>query len=79
MSVRSIAREREVDSAGVAASSLIPETLQAMSSDEEYVATAARLAARGQAALTREERRKRQRSLDASNAPSFQSVLAVST
>ena len=48
-----------------------------MASDEEFAATAARLSARGQAALTRDERRKRQRSLDAVGAPSFQSVLKV--
>lgn len=58
--------------------SLIPETLQDMQSDEEFQQTAARLAKLGQAAMTREEKHKRQRSLDSLGVPSFGAMLKVS-
>ncbi len=45
-----------------------------MAGDAEGAALAARLAAKGQAALTREERRARQRSLDALGVPPFLAV-----
>lgn len=61
--------------AGAAATSLIPQTLEEMEADVESAATRDLLKRRGQAALTREERRQRQRSLDAIDAPAFSSVL----
>lgn len=64
--------------AGASATSLIPQTLEEMESDVESAATRDLLKRRGQAALTREERRQRQRSLDAIDAPPFNSVLKVS-
>ncbi|GBF96882.1 Fe-S oxidoreductase [Raphidocelis subcapitata] len=56
--------------------SLVPETLETMESDDELQAALAALAAKGQAALTREERRARQRSLDGLGVPSFARVCA---
>lgn len=58
--------------------SLIPETLKELSDDREQQALVQRLQQEGQASLSREERRKRQRSLDSIGAPPFQSVLRVS-
>ncbi|EFJ49515.1 hypothetical protein VOLCADRAFT_89786 [Volvox carteri f. nagariensis] len=52
-------------------SSLVPTTLRDMEQDLELQRHLAALAAAGQQALTREERLKRQRSLDALGAPSF--------
>ena len=57
--------------------SLISETLQEMENDEDGRALAARLATKGQAALTREERRQRQRSLDTLGVPSFLAMARV--
>ena len=57
--------------------SLIPETLEEMSNDEEFKRTAEQLRQRGQAALTREEKMKRQRSLDNLGVPSFFKVAQV--
>jgi hypothetical protein len=57
--------------------SLIPETLRELSSDQELQEVAQRVQERGQKELSREERRKRQRSLDELGAPPFQSVLQV--
>ncbi|GIL44041.1 hypothetical protein Vafri_1610 [Volvox africanus] len=51
--------------------SLVPETLRDMEQDVELQRHLEILAAAGQQALTREERLKRQRSLDALGAPSF--------
>ncbi|GFR40117.1 hypothetical protein Agub_g671 [Astrephomene gubernaculifera] len=51
--------------------SLIPQTLREMEEDVELQEHLTTLAAAGQQALTREERLKRQRSLDALGAPSF--------
>eukprot|EP00803_Ostreobium_quekettii_P008976 evm.model.scf_437EXC.13 EVM.evm.TU.scf_437EXC.13 scf_437EXC:72061-74967(-) len=51
--------------------SLIPDTLEDMAQDAEFQRTAERLRREGQAALTREERMKRQRSLDNLGVPSF--------
>jgi len=48
-----------------------------MEGDAEGAALAARLATEGQAALTREERRQRQRSLDALGVPPFLAVARV--
>ncbi len=58
--------------------SLIPETLRELAEDREQQALVQRLQQEGQASLSREERRKRQRSLDSIGAPPFQSVLKVS-
>lgn len=57
--------------------SLVAETLEEMASDEDSRKLAQQLQARGQAALTREERRARQRSLDSLGCPSFPSLLQV--
>ncbi|GLC47384.1 hypothetical protein PLESTB_001360400 [Pleodorina starrii] len=51
--------------------SLVPDTLREMEQDTELQQHLAALAAAGQQALTRDERLKRQRSLDALGAPSF--------
>eukprot|EP00798_Chlamydomonas_sp_ICE-L_P030330 gene30330-35323_t len=51
--------------------SLIPQTLEDMEEDSEFQLHLAELKAKGQAALTREERVKRQRSLDTLGVPSF--------
>ncbi|KAG2448117.1 hypothetical protein HYH02_006702 [Chlamydomonas schloesseri] len=56
--------------------SLIPETLEDMEADAELKEHLAALEAAGQQALTREERLKRQRSLDALGAPSFYATCA---
>ncbi|KAK9866068.1 hypothetical protein WJX84_008165 [Apatococcus fuscideae] len=55
--------------------SLVAETLEEMATDEDSKKLAQQLQARGQAALTREERRARQRSLESLGAPAFQSLL----
>ena len=60
-----------------ARTSLIPETLAGLDQDPELLALHAAVAAGGQAALTREEQRRRQRSLDALGVPAFQEVLQV--
>lgn len=57
--------------------SLIPATLQGMKDDVELQEHLASLQARGQAALTREERKKRQRSLEALGVPNFMAVSQV--
>lgn len=57
--------------------SLIPETLEDMSTDADFQQTAARLQKLGQAAMTREEKQKRQRSLDKLGVPSFGSMVKV--
>lgn len=57
--------------------SLIPETLHELLQDSEQQTLNERLQVEGQAALSREERRKRQRSLDSIGAPSFQHILKV--
>ncbi len=57
--------------------SLIPETLEEMASDTEFQQTAARLQRLGQAAMTREEKQKRQRSLDKIGVPSFGAMVKV--
>lgn len=59
--------------------SLVPDTLEGMESDAELQATLAALAAKGQAALTREEKRARQRSLDNLGVPSFTRMCQVRT
>ncbi|KAA6425155.1 MAG: Fe-S oxidoreductase [Trebouxia sp. A1-2] len=61
----------QTDSTAAASTSLIPETLEEMESDTEFQQTAARLQRLGQAAMTREEKQKRQRSLDKIGVPSF--------
>ncbi|KAF8065759.1 hypothetical protein HT031_002819 [Scenedesmus sp. PABB004] len=58
-------------------SSLVPETLQGMAADAELQATLATLAAKGQAALTREEARARKRSLQGLGLPGFASRLSA--
>ena len=57
--------------------SLIPLTLDELESDEELQALYARVQQEGQAALTREEAQRRQRSLDAIRAPPFAEALQV--
>lgn len=57
--------------------SLVPETLEFMETDVELITQLQQLSAKGQAALTREEKKKRQRSLDALGAPSFYAVAKV--
>lgn len=57
--------------------SLIPKTLEEMSEDVDFQATLKRIQEEGQQALTREEKLKRQRSLDNLGVPSFQRVLNV--
>ncbi|KAL6753379.1 Fe-S oxidoreductase [Haematococcus lacustris] len=54
--------------------SLVEETLQDMDKDAEFQQHLADLAARGQLELSREERKRRQRSLERINTPSFYSV-----
>ena len=51
--------------------SLIPETLRDMLSDQEFQAAQRALQAKGQLALTKEERKQRQRALDDIGVPSF--------
>ena len=51
--------------------SLIPETLEAMESDEDFKITSANLKKLGQAKLTRQERKNRQRALDDLGVPDF--------
>ena len=55
--------------------SLIPETLKQMENDEEFQLTAEKLRKMGQAKLTREERKKRQRALDHLGVPNFRDFL----
>eukprot|EP00983_Pelagomonas_calceolata_P103055 1158876-Pelagomonas_calceolata.AAC.1 len=57
--------------------SLIPQTLEDMEADVDFQQHLKSLAAKGQAALTREERLKRQRSLDSLGVPSFYAVAQV--
>lgn len=65
--------------ANVNGTSLIPETLEEMASDIDFQQTAERLRRHGQAAITREEKQKRQRSLDRIGVPSFGSMVKVGT
>ncbi|KAI3426961.1 hypothetical protein D9Q98_006905 [Chlorella vulgaris] len=58
-----------------AATSLIPETLEELESDSELQLLHARIQQEGQAALTREEQRRRQRSLEALGVQPFGAVL----
>ncbi|XP_013403753.1 uncharacterized protein LOC106169016 [Lingula anatina] len=51
--------------------SLIPETLKEMQEDKQFQITAEQLKKFGQAKLTRDERKKRQRALDQLGVPSF--------
>ncbi|XP_071509643.1 uncharacterized protein [Diadema antillarum] len=55
--------------------SLIPKTLEEMESNEEFQITAEKLRRMGQAKLTREERKKRQRALDHLGVPNFRDFL----
>jgi len=64
-------------SAKVFASSLIPQTLEEMALDTDHQQLQDSLKRRGQAALTRDEKRKRQRSLEAIDAPPFHSLCLV--
>lgn len=63
--------------ANVNGTSLIPETLEEMATDTDFQQTAERLRRLGQAAMTREEKQKRQRSLDKIGVPSFASMVKV--
>ena len=67
----------QTDSSAAASTSLIPETLEEMQADTEFQQTAARLRRLGQAAMTREEKQKRQRSLDRIGVPSFGAMVKV--
>ena len=69
--------QREAAVTGAAGTSLIPQTIEEMAADADHAEHVARVAALGQAALTREERRRRQRALTSVDAPSFQATLAV--
>ncbi|GMH37539.1 hypothetical protein BSKO_05412 [Bryopsis sp. KO-2023] len=71
---RSVAGDKVAEAA-----SLIPATLDEMSNDKELQATLERLEKHGQQALTREEKLKRQRSLDNLGAPSFAKVISESS
>ena len=51
--------------------SLIPETLRQMEDDEDFKVTASKLQALGQKAMTREEKKQRQRALDNLDVPNF--------
>ncbi|XP_022088369.1 uncharacterized protein LOC110978040 isoform X1 [Acanthaster planci] len=55
--------------------SLIPETLKEMEQNEDFQITAANLRKMGQAKLTREERKKRQRALDNLGVPNFREFI----
>lgn len=57
--------------------SLIPETLEEMETDVEFQKVQKKLLEVGQKELTREERRQRQRSLDALGVANFASTLKV--
>ncbi|XP_059083721.1 uncharacterized protein LOC131880993 [Tigriopus californicus] len=66
-----ITPKQKLDLKTKARGSLIPETLENMSSDEDFLKAAGELKRFGQAALTKEERLKRQRALDNMGIPSF--------
>ena len=70
-------RDGSVTASTSARTSLIPETLEDMQQDAEFQQTAERLARLGQGAITREERRQRQRSLDKMGVPGFGTKLKV--
>ena len=72
-------RDGSITASPSARTSLIPETLEDMQQDAEFQQTAERLARLGQGAITREERRQRQRSLDKIGVPSFGTKLKVSS
>ncbi|CAL8469655.1 g9196 [Coccomyxa elongata] len=72
---RSVQRQQATRSTVEQRTSLIPETLRELSEDKEQQALVQRLQQEGQAHLSKEERRKRQRSLDSIGAPPFPSVL----
>lgn len=59
--------------------SLIPETLREMENDADFKITAQNLRKMGQAKLTREERKKRQRALDNLGVPNFRDFLKTFT
>ena len=56
----------------------MPQSLRELQEDERAQALMMDLAEKGQAELTREERKARQRSLDSLNVPPFQKLLADS-
>ena len=58
--------------------SLIPETLEEMATDVEFQQVQRKIREVGQKELTREERKARQRSLDALGVPNFAVTLKVS-
>lgn len=58
--------------------SLIPETLRDMLSDKDFQAAQRALQAKGQLALTKEERKQRQRALDTLGVPAFLDKVGVS-
>ena len=70
-------KDVQANTAKVADESLIPETLESMASDTEFQQTAERLRKLGQAAITREEKQKRQRSLNKIGVPSFGAMVKV--
>ena len=55
--------------------SLIPQTLEAMSKDEDFKLTAKQLRQMGQVKMSQEERKKRQRALDQYGVPDFAKVV----
>ena len=64
-------------SQGKSLESLIPETLEEMASDVEFQEIQRKVREVGQKELTREERKARQRSLDALGVPNFAVTLKV--
>ncbi|BDA44657.1 hypothetical protein COCOBI_06-1350 [Coccomyxa sp. Obi] len=76
---RSVQRQRPTRAIVEQRTSFIPETLRELSEDKEQQTLVQRLQQEGQARLSKEERRKRQRSLDSIGAPPFPSVLKASS
>lgn len=68
---------RDAPAAGGPRESLVPQTLEDMEGDTELQQHLQRLSESGQQALTREEKMKRQRSLDNLGVPSFYAVCKV--
>ena len=71
------AEARQLLQSSARESSLIPETLASMETDVEFQTTAADLRRFGQAALTKEEKRNRQRALTDLGLPNFNERVAA--
>ena len=72
---RRSARTRTHASPSSSNGSLIPETLEAMKGDDDFLLAQQRLKDLGQRALTKEERARRRRALDDLGVPAFETVL----